>query len=128
MGTYSLSASKYPMFQIFGFNVFVLALFSFLLISTIHEIGHYVAVKIRNYPALSILVWLYLLPVGVNHPPWRSRADKIILCLSGPLMGVFGSLVFGYILFLSIPMAWPLIIVMFLSAIALGYKDYRELL
>jgi len=128
MGTYWLFASTYPAFQIFGLYVFILAFFSFLLISTIHEIGHCVALKIRNYPTLSILVWLYLLPVGVNHPKWRSQADRIILCLSGPLAGVFGSLIFGYILSLSVPMALPLIIVMFFSAIALGYKDYRELL
>jgi len=105
--------------QVFELWVFLIAFFSFLLVSTVHEIGHYVALRLKGYSVLSISVWSYLIPVGVRHLKWRSREDKILLCLSGPFAGVLASLLLGYILFLSVPTVLPLIAVMILSAVAL---------
>lgn len=112
---------------VFGLWVFVIAFFSFLLVSTVHEIGHYVALRLKGYVVLSISTWLYLFPRAVNHLKWRSQEDKVLLCLSGPFVGVLASLILGYVLFLSVPTALPLIPVIVLGAVALGHKDYKEL-
>jgi hypothetical protein len=130
MGVYwFLSLSSHLTLQFFGLWVFLIAFFSFLVVSTVHEIGHYIALKLKGYSVLSISVWLYLLPIGVNHLKWSSREDKVLLCLSGPFGGVLASLVLGYILFLSVPtvLSLPLMVVMVMSAVGLGYKDYKEL-
>lgn len=130
MGTYLLRAleSKFVPFYILALHVVLLAFLSFLLVCTVHEIGHYTACKLKGYATPSIQVWLYLLPIGVNHPKSRSSEDVAVLCLSGPFAGLVASLILGYILFLSIPTALSVAAIMIVSAVALGYRDYKQLL
>ena len=129
MAAYWLFAEfKYLPLNIFGLFVALLAFLSFLLVSTVHEIGHYLTLRLKNYTILSISVWLYLLPSGVNHTKWQSHEDVAMSCLSGPFAGVVASLILGYILVISIPTAIPLAIIMVVSAVGLGYRDYKELL
>ena len=129
MVVYCLFAEfKYLPSNIFGLFVVLLAFLSFLLISSVHEIGHYISLRLKNYTIVSISVWLYLLPRGVNHTQWRSHEDIAMSCLSGPLAGVVASLILGYILTISIPTALLLAVIMVLMAVGLGYEDYKELL
>lgn len=130
MGVYWLFALKFGYFQsyISGLFVFLLAFSSLLLVCATHEIGHFVVLKLKNYQILSIQVWCYLLPIGVKHPKWCSREGALVICLSGPIAGVTGSVLLGYLLFLSIPTVLLLAMIMVICAVALGYKDYKELL
>jgi len=127
MSAYLLFGLLFEYFPFLPFWTVLLAFFSFLLVCVIHEIGHCIALRLKNYVILSIQVWLYLLPQGVNHHKWRSCEDVPIVCLSGPIVGVVGSLVLGYILFLFAPTTLLLAILIGLSAVALGYRDYKEL-
>jgi len=95
-----------------------------------HELGHCVALEFRKYRISSISVLLWILPHRVNHQddPTK-REDAKLLCLSGPLTGVFASLILGFLFWLVIPLplafATILVLVVFVvPAFGLGWLDY----
>jgi hypothetical protein len=76
----------------------------------------------------SFSVLFYFLPYAVYHPenPIKPQ-DATLVYLSGPLVGVFTSLILGVLLWLTIPAALPVVILLILSASGLGWKDYKNL-
>lgn len=108
--------------------IFLLSMFSFLLVCSVHEMGHYVALKLRKYRVSSFSVLLYFLPYAVHHPedPIKPQ-DATLLCLSGPFAGVFISLILGVLLWLTVPISLPVVILLVISASGLGWKDYKNL-
>ena len=132
MSTYLLYSLNWITLSVSSLFVFTsLALiFSFLLICTTHEMGHCVALKCRKYRVSSISVLLWILPHRVNNQidPTK-REDAKLLCLSGPLTGVFTSLILGFLFWLVIPLPITLAIILVLvvfvvPAFGLGWLDY----